>query len=73
MISILPLCTEPVKLSNLTKWFNYKNEKNFRDKYIKPLREVGFISLTNEQNPTTPENNYRITVEGIRFLTKTLD
>lgn len=36
-----------MSMSELMNVFDYKNEKSFRDKYIKPLRQNGFISFTN--------------------------
>lgn len=69
LIGILSLCSEPVKFQDLLLAFNYKNEKTFRDNYIKPLRTRGFIALTNEDKPTDPENKYIITEQGKAFLT----
>jgi ATP-dependent DNA helicase RecG len=69
LIGILSLCTKPVKLKDLLLAFNYKNEKAFRDNYIKPLRSLDFITFTNEEKPTDPENKYRITEQGKAFLT----
>lgn len=69
LISILSLCSEPIKFQDLLLAFNYKNEKSFRDYYIKPLRTRGFIALTNEDKPTDPENKYIITEQGKAFLT----
>ncbi len=48
--------------------FVYKNEKTFRDNYLKPLQKVGFIQLTNPEKPTDPNNKYRLTENGIAFL-----
>ncbi len=67
-IIILFLAAEPVKLKELMEWLDYKNEKTFRDNYIKPLRESGFLSLTNPENPTDPDNRYKTTVTGINFV-----
>lgn len=68
-IIILILAVEPVKLKELMGWLDYKNEKTFRDNYIKPLRESGLISLTNLANQTDPDNRYKTTVTGISFIT----
>ena len=68
IISILCLCAEPIKLSQMLELFDYKNEKSFRDKYIKPLREVGFIGLTIPNKPTDPDNKYQITEQGKAFV-----
>ncbi|MDD4971613.1 MAG: putative DNA binding domain-containing protein [Paludibacter sp.] len=67
-ICILSLCAESIKLSQLLEFFDYKNEKSFRDNYIKPLRDVGFIGLTNPGKPTDPDNKYVITKQGKAFL-----
>lgn len=68
LISILSLAADPVKLSELMEWIGYKNEKTFRDNYIKPLREAGFIALTIPEQPTNPDNRYIITEAGKIFL-----
>jgi ATP-dependent DNA helicase RecG len=68
LIGVLSLCSEPIKMRMLLEIFDYKNEKTFRDNYIKPLREVGFIAFTNPEKPTDPENKYTITPEGKAFL-----
>ena len=68
LIGILCLSAEPIKLSQILEIFEYKNEKSFRDNYIKPLREVGFIRLTVAEKPTDPDNKYIITEQGKAFL-----
>lgn len=72
LISILMLTTEPIKLSKLMQLFNYKNEKIFRDNYIKPLREANLIMFTNPTKPSDPDNKYIITSSGKAFLGGTL-
>jgi len=67
-IAILSLCAQPIGTGELLRAFNYKNEKAFRDNYLKPLRESGFIRLTNPDNPTDPNNKYKITDKGEAFL-----
>lgn len=68
LIGILSLCTVPVKFQDIIRAFNYKNEKTFRDKYLKPLREAGFVVLTIPETPTDPDNKYVITESGRAFL-----
>lgn len=68
IIGILSLSTRPVGLNKMMELFHYKNEKTFRDNYIKPLREVGFISLTIPEKPTDPDQQYIITEKGKAFL-----
>jgi len=67
-IGILSLCSEPISSNDLLKAFGYKNEKTFRDNYLKPLREAGLIQLTNPQKPTDPHNKYILTENGKAFL-----
>jgi len=68
LISILTLSTEPMAIKDLMRFIDYKNEKSFRDSYIKPLHETGLIVLTNPDKPTSPNNKYTITDSGKAFL-----
>lgn len=68
LVGILSLCSAPIKTSQLLEAFEYKNEKTFRDNYLKPLREAGFIAMTIPDKPTDPENRYVITEQGKTFL-----
>jgi ATP-dependent DNA helicase RecG len=68
LISIMSLATEPIGTKDLVNWLNYKNEKYFRDNYLKPLRQTGLITMTNPDKPTDPENKYVITEAGKLFL-----
>jgi ATP-dependent DNA helicase RecG len=68
LIGILSLATEPIKLGELLKIFDYKNEKSFRDNYLSPLRQVEFITLTNPGNLNDPDQKYKITEAGKLFL-----
>ena len=55
------------------KAFDYKNEKTFRDNYIKPLREAGLIEFTKPEKPTDPGNKYKLTQSGVAFLGGTIN
>lgn len=68
LIGILSLCSLPIALSDLMAAFDYKNTKTFRDNYLKPLRESGFIVFTIPEKTTDPENKYIITQQGKAFL-----
>lgn len=69
LIGVLSLCAEPIKLSQILDIFDYRNEKSFRDNYIKPLRELGYIEMTVPEKPTDPDNKYVLTLQGKAFLT----
>ncbi len=68
LISIMSLCSKPIALKELMEYLNYKNEKTFRDNYIKPLREWGFIAFTTPDRPTNPGNKYALTTQGKLFI-----
>ena len=46
----------------------YANKKTFRDNYIKPLEQLQWIEKTNPQNPTAPDQKYKLTLIGEMFL-----
>ncbi|MBV6512082.1 MAG: hypothetical protein FMNOHCHN_01572 [Ignavibacteriaceae bacterium] len=68
LISILSLCTAPVKMADLLAAFDYKNAKKFRDNYLRPLKDTGLIAFTIPEKPTDPDNKYLITQKGKIFL-----
>jgi len=65
---ILILALKPIKLKELMHFLDYKNEKIFRDNYIKPLRDTGLITITHPETPTNPENRYKTTESGKNFV-----
>ncbi len=69
IIGILSLSTKPIGFHKMIEYFDYKNEKSFRDNYVKPLREIDFITMSIPDKPTDPENKYVITEKGKAFLT----
>lgn len=68
IISILALSVVPISFNQMLKYFQYKNEKSFRDNYLNPLRQSQFIKPTNPDKPTSPNNKYVITELGKSFL-----
>lgn len=72
LISILIFTSDPKSLSAIMDVFEYKNEKTFRDNYIKPLRSAELIQQTNPDKPTDPTNKYLLTEKGKHFLAGTL-
>jgi len=67
-IAILCIASEAVSLKELLMGLDYKNEKVFRDNYLKPLRNCGLLTITNPAVPTDPDNKYYITEKGRAFL-----
>ena len=68
LLSILILTAEPINMAALMKIFKYKNEKSFRENYLKPLRSAKLIQQTIPDNPTNPSNKYVLSEKGKYFL-----
>jgi ATP-dependent DNA helicase RecG len=69
MIVILLLSGMPVSTDELIELFSFKDRRFFKRSYLKPLEKFGFIRKTNPDKPTAPNQKYRITEQGKRFLT----
>ena len=48
--------------------FQYKNRTTFRDNYLNPLKQLGFLALTKPDSPNAPDNKYVTTELGRAFL-----
>jgi len=68
ILAILSCCAEPISLSDLMLYLDYKNRKTFRDNYMKPLEQLQWIARTNPDSPFTPDQKYRLTEKGKEFL-----
>ncbi|HVU56717.1 MAG TPA: RNA-binding domain-containing protein [Puia sp.] len=68
ILAILSYCAEPISLSDLMLYLDYKNRKTFRENYMKPLEQLQWIVRTNPDSPFTPDQKYRITEKGKEFL-----
>ena len=49
-------------------FFQYKNRTTFRDNYLNPLKQQGFLALTKPDAPNAPDNKYVTTELGKAFL-----
>jgi len=68
LIGILTLVSDPIGMTDMMEWISYSNRKTFRDNYLIPLQEVGFVRMTNPDNPSDPEQKYVVTEKGKLFL-----
>ena len=68
VVAILALCGSPDSFSRLMQFFQYKNQHTFRENYLMPLRQLGFIVATKPDTPNAPDNKYVITELGKAFL-----
>ena len=69
LIEILLLSLEPVPLDKLMEWMGYAKKQTFRDNYLKPLQQVGYIKMTIPEAPRSPDQKYVTTAKGRQFLT----
>ena len=60
---------EEVLLDLVPSWVEKgKNRTTFRDNYLNPLKQLGFLALTKPDSPNAPDNKYVITELGKAFL-----
>ena len=58
----------PTSFGQFMDFFQYKNRTTFRDNYLNPLKQLGFLALTKPDAPNAPDNKYVITELGKAFL-----
>ena len=68
IVALLALCTIPTSFGKLMDFFRYKNRNTFRENYLNPLKQLGFIMATKPDTPNAPDNKYVITARGKAFL-----
>jgi ATP-dependent DNA helicase RecG len=67
---ILDYCIEPRLIREIMTEMGWKDRTKFRIKYITPLIEEGFISMTDPENTTDPRQQYYLTDKGRLLLQK---
>ena len=69
LIRILFLTLKPISLNQLMQWMVYANRQTFRENYLIPLQQVGFVKMTKPNEVNAPDQKYVITEKGKLFLT----
>lgn len=72
LIRILLLTIEPITLEDLMGRMNYSKRQTFRENYLLPLQEVGFVNMTLPETPSSPNQKYILTEKGKQYLTDRL-
>jgi len=67
-VEILRLCRQEWTLVELMNASGRRNRTKFRNSFIKPLLEEGFLVLTIPDKPRSPKQRYRITPAGRAVL-----
>ena len=70
---LLLLCHEPANINVLAGKFSVKNRTRFRNRYITPLIEEGFIEMTLPDKPRSGKQKYVSTFKGKEFLKKLIE
>jgi ATP-dependent DNA helicase RecG len=68
LITIMILCSNPIRIDEMMKYLQYKKRQSFREIYLIPLQQVGFITMTIPDKPNDPNQKYVITEKGKLFL-----
>jgi len=65
---ILDFCKNPRPIQNIMELAKWKDRTKFRNKYVKPLIEVGLLEQTIPDKPTSSKQEYFLTAKGIAIL-----
>ena len=68
VVGVLALCGQPTSFGELLDFFQYKNRTTFRNNYLNPLKQLGFLALTKPDSPNASDNKYVTTELGRAFL-----
>jgi ATP-dependent DNA helicase RecG len=68
MLSLLAFSQTPRDRASIQRHLRLKDEKNVRDRYLKPLVEAGLLELTDPDHPTSRAQKYRTTELGLAVL-----
>ena len=66
---ILSVCKNTAGRKKLQEKLSIKNKKYFRDFYLKPALEQGYLEMTIPDKPNSPLQKYRLTALGRKCLT----
>ena len=65
---ILEFCDNPQSIQDIMKLVQWKNRTKFRNKFIKHFLEKGLLSMTIQDKPNSPKQQYYLTENGKLFL-----
>ena len=68
LMKVLIGVSVPIGFDDLLKFMEYQNSQKFRELYLHPLIDVGFIKRTIPEKKTSPAQKYAITEDGKLFL-----
>jgi ATP-dependent DNA helicase RecG len=68
VIQILDFCKNPQSVQEIMKQIKWSNRTKFRNKFINPLLDAGFVQMTIPHKPNSSKQQYHITKHGDAFL-----
>ena len=68
ILRLLLLCLEPQKRDDMMEILDFNSRDKFRELYLQPLRQEGFLEQTIKDKPNAPDQRYITTEQGRRFL-----
>ena len=67
-IKILHFCRTPHQAGEIRAELRYSNRTKFRKKYMTPLLADGLLAMTIPDKPTSSQQKYRTTAQGMQRL-----
>ena len=65
---LLEFCREVQTIQGIMSLMNWSDRTKFRNKYINPMLEHGFLAMTEPDKPKSPNQKYHTTEKGIQLL-----
>ena len=70
IITILEYCLPARKMAEILVKTGYSDRTKFRNNYIKPLLDDGYLRMTIPNKPQSSNQRYRLTQKGAELLNK---
>jgi ATP-dependent DNA helicase RecG len=68
LLKLLLLCLSPQKLEDILAILEFNSRDRFRELYLNPVRNDGFLESTISDKPNSPRQRYITTEKGKHFL-----
>ena len=68
--SLLKFCIDPKPISELMDLLEWKNRTKFRDRFITPLIDSGWLAMTIPEKPKSRLQKYQTTTKGKKLAAK---
>ena len=67
-VQLINFCSEPRSLQELLEHMGWRDRTKFRRRFISPLLDKGMIRRTIPDKPSSSNQKYLITDDGIKIL-----